>query len=337
MPTLGGITLVDPATGLPYKAATTEEVVYQLADPNSEIGSVLSSAQSAAQSAASDAAGSAAAAEVARDLAVEAAAHPSDPAVAALIDDPDSQVRASLSATFGTSSGVVELSTDVGNLLTFGTDLKLLLVKSAVLTTLDELGITATAAEINKLAGLLTSATELGYLDGVTSAVQPQLDGKAAIVHTHAATDISSGTLAAARIGIDTIDATKLNLATGRLTKATDLSTSGSEWTKLTFDATSASGGVTATTTGLKVPTAGTYLVAFNVIWSNTAHRRLAHIRVNDVAVSPELRVEINQTGYMASGVSSIVPLTANDNVQLWYYAAGGTLQQASLSVLQVA
>lgn len=43
-------------------------------------------------------------------------------------------------------------------------------------------GVTATTAEINKLAGTPAglTATEIGYLDGVTSAIQPQLDGKQA-------------------------------------------------------------------------------------------------------------------------------------------------------------
>jgi len=40
--------------------------------------------------------------------------------------------------------------------------------------------VTATAAEVNKLAGLATTATELGYVHGVTSAIQTQLDGKVA-------------------------------------------------------------------------------------------------------------------------------------------------------------
>lgn len=45
--------------------------------------------------------------------------------------------------------------------------------------TLSNLGISATAAEINKLDGLATTATELGYVHGVTSAIQTQLNGKA--------------------------------------------------------------------------------------------------------------------------------------------------------------
>ena len=44
---------------------------------------------------------------------------------------------------------------------------------------LSSFGITATAAEINKLDGLATTATELGYVHGVTSAIQTQLNAKA--------------------------------------------------------------------------------------------------------------------------------------------------------------
>jgi len=40
-------------------------------------------------------------------------------------------------------------------------------------------GVIATTAEINKLAGLLPTQTELNYVDGVTSAIQTQIDTKA--------------------------------------------------------------------------------------------------------------------------------------------------------------
>lgn len=53
--------------------------------------------------------------------------------------------------------------------------------------TLSNLGITATAAELN-------------YMDGVTSNVQTQLNGKSASSHTHSANDITSGKLNIARI-----------------------------------------------------------------------------------------------------------------------------------------
>lgn len=46
-------------------------------------------------------------------------------------------------------------------------------------------GVTATAAEINKLDGVTATTAEINYLDGVTSAIQSQLDSKAAASHTH--------------------------------------------------------------------------------------------------------------------------------------------------------
>src|SRR3990167_6762092 len=48
--------------------------------------------------------------------------------------------------------------------------------------------VTATAAEVNKLAGTPAglTATEIGYVDGVTSAIQTQIDGKSDTGHTHA-------------------------------------------------------------------------------------------------------------------------------------------------------
>lgn len=44
--------------------------------------------------------------------------------------------------------------------------------------TLADLGITATASEINVLDGITASTTELNYVGGVTSAIQPQLNNK---------------------------------------------------------------------------------------------------------------------------------------------------------------
>jgi hypothetical protein len=42
-------------------------------------------------------------------------------------------------------------------------------------------GVTATAAELNKTDGLTATTTELNYTDGVTSAIQPQINAKAAL------------------------------------------------------------------------------------------------------------------------------------------------------------
>ena len=55
-----------------------------------------------------------------------------------------------------------------------------------------------------KIGGGAVSNIEFATLDGVTSAIQTQLDGKAASSHTHAAADITSGVLATARLGTGT-------------------------------------------------------------------------------------------------------------------------------------
>lgn len=47
-----------------------------------------------------------------------------------------------------------------------------------------------------KIGGGAVSSTEFGYLDGVTSAIQTQIDGKAATSHTQAASTISDSTTA---------------------------------------------------------------------------------------------------------------------------------------------
>jgi hypothetical protein len=60
---------------------------------------------------------------------------------------------------------------------------------AAELNVLD--GITASTAELNLLDGVTASTTELNYVDGVTSAIQAQIDGKAASVHTHLLADIT--------------------------------------------------------------------------------------------------------------------------------------------------
>lgn len=98
--------------------------------------------------------------------------------------------------------------------------------------TLSSFGITATAAELNKLDGCTATVTELNYLDGVTSKIQTQLNGKAASSHTHSYLPLSGGTL------------------TGRLTANGKISapTSGGSWiTGMTV--TNATLGITTTNT----------------------------------------------------------------------------------------
>lgn len=67
--------------------------------------------------------------------------------------------------------------------------------------TLSSFGVTATAAELNKLDGCTATVTELNYVDGVTSNIQTQLNGKAPTDHNHSASNITSGTLPISRGG----------------------------------------------------------------------------------------------------------------------------------------
>jgi hypothetical protein len=63
---------------------------------------------------------------------------------------------------------------------------------------LTNLGLTATAAELNKMDGVTATTTELNYVDGVTSNIQTQLDSKQAAI-TGGATTITGSNLTANR------------------------------------------------------------------------------------------------------------------------------------------
>ena len=80
-------------------------------------------------------------------------------------------------------------------------------------------GATTAAAALTNL-GLTASATELNYVKGVTSAVQTQLNGKAASDHTHSASNITSGTLPVSRGGTGATSATAALVNLGAMPKA---------------------------------------------------------------------------------------------------------------------
>ena len=75
-------------------------------------------------------------------------------------------------------------------------------------------GATTAAAALTNL-GITATASELNYVDGVTSNIQTQLNGKAASSHNHSASDITSGTLSIARggTGATTESAVRTNLS----------------------------------------------------------------------------------------------------------------------------
>lgn len=62
-------------------------------------------------------------------------------------------------------------------------------------TALTNLGLTATAAELNTLDGITATVTELNYCDGVTSNIQTQLNAKASTEHNHKGQNINPSCL----------------------------------------------------------------------------------------------------------------------------------------------
>ena len=113
--------------------------------------------------------------------------------------------------------------------------------------TLSSFGITATAAELNKLDGITATATELNYVDGVTSNVQTQLNGKANLSHTHNYAGSSSAGGAANSVKSSLI--IKLN---GGTTEGTNMVTFNGETAK-TINVTPSAIGAAATSHGTHV------------------------------------------------------------------------------------
>ena len=82
----------------------------------------------------------------------------------------------------------------------------------------DVTDVTASAVEVNILDGATLSTTELNYVDGVTSAIQTQIDGKAATGHTHTLSGITDVTASASELNIldgATLTTTELNYVDG--------------------------------------------------------------------------------------------------------------------------
>jgi hypothetical protein len=108
------------------------------------------------------------------------------------------------------ASGVGVFSAKVSDDLQFnkvagGTGISVSLASNVI--TVAQTALTASRALVSDGSGNYAvsdvTATELSYLDGVTSAIQTQIDGKAASSHNHAASEITSGTLAHERGGIE--------------------------------------------------------------------------------------------------------------------------------------
>lgn len=124
-----------------------------------------------------------------------------------------------------------------------------------------------TAANALTNLGLTATAKELNYTDGVTSSIQTQLDGKAASSHSHAAGDITSGTLAVARGGTGVTSSAAIGLISYPIgavyisyVSTTPATLFGGTWTAITgrfpyFNAgTSTGGSNTHTLTTAELP-----------------------------------------------------------------------------------
>lgn len=109
-----------------------------------------------------------------------------DELAAALNDDPN--FATSIATQIGTRASATDLTSHTGN------------KSNPHGVTLSQLGLTATAAELNKMDGVTATTAELNYVDGVTSNIQTQLNGKAASSHTHSGYAASSHTHNASNI-----------------------------------------------------------------------------------------------------------------------------------------
>ena len=134
--------------------------------------------------------------------------------------------------------------------------------------TLSSFGITATAAELNKLDGVTATATEINYLDGVTSAIQTQLNGKAASSHSHPASQVTGLTASRALVSdsgghpaVSTVTSTELGYLDG-VTSAIQTQLNNKASTNHTHSYLPLSGGTlsgTVTSRSLAAATDSTY------------------------------------------------------------------------------
>lgn len=180
--------------------------------------------------------------------------------------------------------------------------------------TLSSFGITATAAELN-------------YVDGVTSNVQTQLNGKAASSHNHDAGNITSGTLPIARggTGATTVDGVLTNLGNiGKLYVSKP-------------SAVSVPVNTLKTVASLSLP-AGTYIVVANSQWPSDLPSTVCLSRL---VSSDESAVYGTTRGFMPGGggsqTTAIVSLTAQTTINYQvYHGHSAALNSEAISLSAV-
>ena len=102
-------------------------------------------------------------------------------------------------------SGATTVTTDANGVITINsTDNNTTYTFNGAVSTIKDSDLTVSRALISNSSGKVAvsdiTSTELSYLDGVTSNIQTQLNGKAASSHNHSASNITSGTIDTARL-----------------------------------------------------------------------------------------------------------------------------------------
>jgi hypothetical protein len=203
-------------------------------------------------------------------------------------------------------------------------------------------GVTATTAELNKLAGTPAglTATELGYVDGVTSAIQTQLDAKAPLAGTG-----TSGTWPISITGdAATVDGKSFGTftAAGGVAYATDTSTlaataAGTSGQVLQSNGASAPSWVTPAVSIGENQTWQNVSRAVSTSYQNTTGVPLA---VAIVGLGSSLRYtevsENNSTWVRAGAISGTATTTSFFIVpNNWYYRLNGSASISSWTELR--
>jgi fructose-specific component phosphotransferase system IIB-like protein len=172
-------------------------------------------------------------------------------------------------------------------------------------------GVTATTTELNVLDGIpaTLTATELGYVDGVTSAIQTQIDGKQATI-TGAATTIDDADLTASRAVISN--------ASGKVAASTTTSEEIGHVSGVTSAIQTQLDNKQATITGAATTIDDANLTANRAVISNASGK---------VAVSTVTDTELGHV----SGVSSAIQ-TQIDGKQATITGAATTIDSSDLT-----
>lgn len=194
--------------------------------------------------------------------------------------------------------------------------------------TLSSFGITATAAELNKLDGVTATATEINYLDGVTSAIQTQLNGKAASSHSHPVSQVTGLTASRALVSdsgghptVSTVTSTELGYLDG-VTSAIQTQLNGKASTSHTHSYLPLSGGTltgTVTSRSLAAATDSTYdigtsSVRYRNIYADNLYGNLQGTvtSANQLTTARTISLTGDVTGSTSFNGSANVSISAN-------------------------